>query len=192
MKLVNCSFDRRFELNEIRNVERKTDPKRGDRYLIEVELLDVTSGNNVMLSEYVFMANGEKKLCYPMGFQWNRMVDVYLMVTAKSLGRWLHHFIKNVEKIIYETNDQNLHVVIYDYNSFDINLEKVLKESSLTKYMFRRESGKYSRTHSFTEAINLISNPHSIIIMVDLHLDIAAPFINSVRKVSLVHNLKLI
>ena len=51
-------------MNEIRNVERKTDPKRGDRYLIEVELLDVTSGNNVMLSEYVFMANGEKKLCY--------------------------------------------------------------------------------------------------------------------------------
>ena len=59
MKLFTCFFDRRFELNEIRNVERKTDPKRGDRYLIEVELLDVTSGNNVMLSEYVFMFNGE-------------------------------------------------------------------------------------------------------------------------------------
>jgi len=180
---------RKFVLNEIRNVERKTDKKRGDeRYLIELELVDLKNNRKVMLSEYVFMPNGTKKLCYPKNFQWNRTVDVYLVVTAKNLGRWVHHFIKNVEKILKETKDSNLHVIIYDYNSSDINLKKVLRESSLTSYMFMRESGEYSRTQSFTEAINLVSDPHSIIVMLDLHLDVATPFINNIRKVSLLGN----
>ncbi|KAL9958915.1 hypothetical protein ACROYT_G035992 [Oculina patagonica] len=128
------------------------------------------------------MPNGTKELCYPENFQWNITVNVYLIVTAKNLGRWVHHFIKNVEKIVNETNDPNLHVIIYDYNSPDINLEKILKESSLTNYMFLSESGEYSRTRSFTEAINLVSDPHSIIVMLDLHLDIGASFINNIRK----------
>ncbi|KAL9959045.1 hypothetical protein ACROYT_G036126 [Oculina patagonica] len=172
----------KFSVNEIRNVERKTDKKRGNRCLIEAELLDLTNNRKVMLSEYVFMPNGTKELCYPDNFQWNRTVNVYLIVTAKNLGRWVHHFIKNVEKIVNETNDPNLHVIIYDYNSSDINLEKVLKESSLTNYMFLSESGEFSKTRSLTEAINLVSDPHSIIFTLDLHLDIGAPFINNIRK----------
>jgi len=172
----------KFVLNEIRNVERKTDKERGERYLIELELVDLKNNRKVMLSEYVFMPNGTKELCYPKHIQWNRTVDVYLIVTAKNLGRWVHHFIKNVEKILKETNDSNLHVIIYDYNSSDINLKKVLRESSLKSYMFLIESGEYSRTHSFTEAINLVSDPHSIIVMLDLHLDVATPFINDIRK----------
>ena len=176
---------RKFVLNEIRNVERKTDKEKGERYLIELELVDLKNNRSVMLSEYVFMLSGTKQLCYPKHFQWNRTVDVYLIVTAKNLGRWVHHFIKNVEKILKETKDSNLHVIIYDYNSLDINLEKVLRESSLTRYMFLRETGEYSRTQSFTEAINLVSDPHSIIVMLDLHLDVETPFINNIRKVSL-------
>lgn len=182
---------RKFALNGIRNVERKTDKERGERYLIELELVDLKNNRSVLLSEYVFMPNGTRKLCYPKNFQWNRTVDVFLIVTTKNLGRWVHHFIKNVEKILKETNDSNLHVIIYDYNSSDINLKKVLRESSLTRYMFLREAGEYSRTQSFTEAINLISDPHSIIVMLDLHLDVQTPFINNIRKVSLLVNVSI-
>jgi len=186
--LYSLFLHRKFVLNEIRNVERKTDKDRGERYLIELELVDLKNNRKVMLSEYVFMPNGAKKLCYPKNLQWNRTVDVYLIVTAKNLGRWVHHFIKNVEKTQKETKDSNLHVIVYDYNSSDINLEKVLRGSSLTSYMFLRESGEYSRTQSFTKAINLVSDPHSIIVMLDLHLDVAAPFINNIRKVSFLGN----
>ena len=27
------------------------------------------------------------KMCYPKGLQWNRIADVYLILTAKNLGR---------------------------------------------------------------------------------------------------------
>ena len=137
-----------------------------------------------MLSEYVFMPKGTKQLHYPKDFQWNATAPVYLVATAKNLGRWVHHFIKNAESIFAETNDPNLHVIIFDYNSPDISLEEVLKQSSLTNYMLLRQSGAYSRTRSFSEAINLVKDPQSIIFMMDLHLDIASPFINMIRKVS--------
>ena len=181
--LLSFSF-RKFELKEVRNVERKADENRGNRYLIEAEMRDVPNNKSVMLSEYVFMPKGAKQLYYPKDFQWNQTVPVYLVVTAKNLGRWLHHFIKNAESIFAETNDPNFHVIIFDYNSSDINLEEVLKQSSLTNYMLLRQRGAYSRTRSFTEAIDLVKDPQSVIFMMDLHLDIASPFINNIRKVS--------
>lgn len=153
---------------------------------------DLTNNKAVVLAEYVFMPRGTKRLCYPKNFQWNTTAPVYLVVTAKNLGRWIHHFIKNVETILMETHDPNLHVIIFDYNSSDINLNKVLRQSSLTNYMLLIRDGEYSRTRSFTEAINLVSDPHSIIFMVDLHLHISSPLINSIRKVSLSQNCRLI
>ena len=130
------------------------------------------------------MRNDTRELCYPKNLRWNKTAPVYLVVTAKNLGRWLRHFIKNVERIVLETSDPYLHIIIFDYNSTDINLEKALKQSSLKNYMLLRDSGEYSRTRSFTEAINLVSDPQSIIFMVDLHLDLAGPLINNIRKVS--------
>lgn len=167
----------------MKNVERKTDENRGKRYLIEVKLHDVKDNNSVTLSEYVFMPKDTKQLCYPENFQWNATSPVYLIVTAKNLGRWLHHFIKNAEKIFEDTNDPNFHLIIFDYNSPEINLEEVLKQSTLTNYKVLRRSGEYSRTTSFTEAIELVTDPHSIIFLTDLHLEIASPMINSIRKV---------
>lgn len=178
-------YSRKFVLKKVRGVERKTDTIKGSRYLIDAELRDLSNNKTVLLSEYVFMPNGTKKLCYPKDLEWNKTAPVYLVVTAKNLGRWIHHFIRNVERIMRETEDPYLHVIIFDYNSSDIDLEKVLKQSSLQNYKFLRQDGEYSRTRSFTEAINLVSDPQSIIFMVDLHLHIASPLINSIRKVSL-------
>ena len=87
---------------------------------------------NFNLEEYVFQPYDKNGyLCYPMGLQWNRTVDVYLNRTANNLGRWVHHFIKNVEKIIRETKDEHLHVIIYDYDSPDKDLKQALQRSTL-------------------------------------------------------------
>ena len=87
---------------------------------------------NFNLEEYVFQPYDKNGyLCYPMGLQWNRTVDVYLNHTANNLGRWVHHFIKNVEKNIRETKDEHLHVIIYDYDSSDNDLKQALQRSTL-------------------------------------------------------------
>ena len=76
----------------------KHDPQKGGRYFLQLvvkDLMDETSN----LEEYVFQPYDKNGyLCYPMELQWNRTVDVYLNRTTNNLGRWIHHFIKNVKK----------------------------------------------------------------------------------------------
>ena len=140
------------------------------------------------MSEYVFQPNGVNvPLCYPMGLQWNRTADVYLILTAKNLGRWVHHFIKNVERIVEETSDENLHLIIYDFDSPDIDLEQALQRSRLKNYHFITKPGKYSRTTSFTEAIDSVKDPNAIIVTTDLHLDIGSQVIDDIRKVRVIN-----
>lgn len=176
-------YPRQYQLKYIKQVERKQDPLRGYRYFLELVLEDVISNSTYILAEYMFQHLGRNiPLCYPRGFQWNRTADVYLIITAKNLGRWVQHFIKNVENIIQETKDDHLHVVVYDFDSRDINLTEVFEKSTIKNYHFLIKPGNYSRTISFTEAIESIQDPNAIAVTMDLHLDIRSPFINDVRK----------
>lgn len=176
-------YPRKYQLKYIKQVERKQDPLRGYRYFLELVLEDVISNSTYILAEYMFQHLGRNiPLCYPRGFQWNRTADVYLIITAKNLGRWVQHFIKNVENIIQETKDDHLHVVVYDFDSRDINLTEVFEKSTIKNYHFLIKPGNYSRTISFTEAIESIQDPNAIAVTMDLHLDIRSPFINDVRK----------
>jgi len=176
---------RKYELESIIRVEKKEDPKKGRRYFLELVVKDLTTGANYILAEYVFQPNGENaRLCYPKGLQWDRTAEVYLILTSKNLGRWVHHFIKNVEQIVQETNDEHLHVVTFDFDSPDIDLEQAFKRSTLKNYHFITQPGNYSRTISLSRAVQSIQDPDAIVVTVDLHLDIGSQLINDIRKVS--------
>ena len=116
--------------------------------------------------------------------QWNKTTDVYLILTAKNLGRWVHHFIKNMENIVQETNDEHLHVIIYDFDSGDIDIKRAFQRTILKNYHFITKPGKYSRVTSLKEAIESVKNPDSIVVTIDMHLDIGSQFIDEIRKVS--------
>ena len=74
-------------------------------------------------------------------------------------------------------------MVIYDFDSPDINLKQALERTTLKNYRYIIKPGKYSRTLSFTEAVESIKDPNAIVVTVDLHLDIGSQFINDVCKV---------
>ena len=141
-------LSRKYEIEFMECVEKKEDSGKGVRYFLELVVKDLTDGKSYILAEYVFQPNGRNILmCYPKGLQWNRTADVYLILMAKNLGRWVHHFIKNVEKIFRETKDEHLHVVIYDFDSPDINLKQAFERTTLRNYHYIIKPGKYSRTH---------------------------------------------
>ena len=101
-------FSRKHELEFIKRVEKKEDSGKGVRYFLELVVKDLTDGKRYILAEYVFQANGRNiPLGYPKCLQWNKTANVYLILTAKNLGRWVHHFIKNVENIFQETKDEH-------------------------------------------------------------------------------------
>ncbi|KAK2569174.1 Beta-1 [Acropora cervicornis] len=154
---------KRQSLQSITRVEKKEDQQQGTRYFIEVIITDLLSGKKYNLAEYVFQPKGNNlPMCYPQGMQWNKTTDVYLILTAKNLGRWVHHFIKNMEKIVQETNDEHLHVIIYDFDSGDIDIKRAFQRSILKNYHYITKPGKYSRVTSFKEAIESVKNPDSI------------------------------
>ena len=188
---VKHYFNRKYELEDIIRVEKKKDPEKGNRYLLELAVKDLTNFDGYILSEYIFKPKDRSEsLCYPRGLQWNRTADVYLILTVKNLGRWVHHFIKNVEEIVRETKDEHLHVVIFDFNSPDIDLEHVLRRSNLRNHHYISKPGNYSRTVSLMEAIKSIDDPEAIVVTIDLHLDIGSQMINDIRKVGTRNSLK--
>ncbi|XP_067044544.1 beta-1,4-N-acetylgalactosaminyltransferase 3-like isoform X2 [Acropora muricata] len=183
MDSLEKSYFGRYSLQSITRVEKKEDQQQGTRYFIEVIITDLLSGKKYNLAEYVFQPKGNNlPMCYPQGMQWNKTTDVYLILTAKNLGRWVHHFIKNMEKIVQETNDEHLHVIIYDFDSGDIDIKRAFQRSILKNYHYITKPGKYSRATSFKEAIESVKNPDSIVVTIDMHLDIGSQFIEEIRK----------
>ena len=177
-------FSRRYNLHSVTRVEKKEDQRKGTRYFIEAIIIDLLSDKKYNLAEYVFQPKGNNlPMCYPQGMLWNKTAGVYLILTAKNLGRWVHHFIKSVEKIVQETSDEHLHVIIYDFDSGDIDIEEAFQRTILKNYNYITKPGKYSRASSFKEAIESVKNPDSIVVTIDMHLDTGRQFIDEIRKV---------
>lgn len=184
-------------MKQILNVERKPDwhktnqvfykgtLKHGDRYFLELLLSENMRNADVILSEYVYQHEKTKTLCYPEGMQWNKSASVYFLISVRKQAVWVQHFIKNVERIYQNTLDENLHVIVYDYNSSDINIQAEFQQSSFKNYkILNSPDSSYSRTYSLNRAAQAVQDPNAIIFTLDLHLEIPVLFPDSVRKVS--------
>lgn len=95
------------------------------------------------------------------------------------------HFLNNLEEIYTVTGDQNVRLVIFDYNSSDINLEHELTLRKLPPYTVISEQAEhYSRTKSFNRAVKHVRDPQTIVFTLDLHLDLPTTLFDDIRKVS--------
>lgn len=90
-------------------------------------------------------------------------------------------------EVMQEIQDFNVHVIIVDYESKDIDIEAVLKRSTIPWYSQVKIPGE----HGFQRAVALqrgaavVTDPHSILFMCDLNLKIPSNLISIIRKVSL-------
>ena len=172
-----------MKLLSILNVEKKLDEKKGKRYLVEVQLQLDGFKQPKVLSEYIFKHSSNGSLCYPSGLQWNRKANIGLIVTLKNQGKWMIHFLNNLEHIYLQTRDKFVTLVVFDYASIDIDIESALKDRKLPPYKLIRRPGVYSRTESFNAAVKLIDDPDTIIFALDLHLDLPTTLFDDIRKV---------
>ena len=164
-------------------MEENKDEEKGDRYLVELKLLNRKDGKNYRFSEYIYQPKESSILCYPENFKWNKTAEVNLIITAAGQGRWLRHFINNINTIYRQTRDENLAITIVNFDSNDGAILKALKDSPLKKYTYIKRRGKFHKTLALNDAAASITNSHAIVTQVDLHLVIPSNFIDSVRKV---------
>lgn len=71
-------------------------------------------------------------------------------------------------------NDEYLYVVIFDFDSFDIDLEQIFKRSILKNYYFIIQFGNYFCIVFFIKVIELIKNFDVIIVIIDMYFDIGS------------------
>ena len=163
-------------------------------------LKDINKSNNVIIKPKVvlpfeivllltyfvvfFFVDDGGDLCYPKGLQWNRTADIYFVVTVKNQGPWIQHLLRNMDRIYRKTNDEHFHLVIFDYNSTDINLEHALNKTLLSKISFVSKSGRFIKTHAYNEAVETVKDPNAVIFLLDLHYEISSNLIMDIRKVS--------
>ena len=179
-----CDF-RNYSLKKIHKVTQKPDPKNGDRFLLNLELSLQNTNQSFRLSEHVYIQNkGNDSLCLPEGIDWNNSATVYFILPVKDQGSWVHYFINQLTDASLLTGDTNFHVIIVDFESKDIDMNKAFNTSLLSsRHTIVSLTGQFFKTLALNKAVEQVPNAHDIVFLFDLHIDVPADIMDSVRMV---------
>uniref|UniRef100_A0A8C4ECT1 Beta-1,4-N-acetylgalactosaminyltransferase n=1 Tax=Dicentrarchus labrax TaxID=13489 RepID=A0A8C4ECT1_DICLA len=203
--LFFCLCSRIYTLLRIINVEKRRDSARGNRYLVELELME--RGRSVVrLSEYIYLLlhrsrQGEESLentdsapasapasapspllCQPVMLQWRKDVMVHFVVPVKNQARWVQQFISDMENLHRQTKDDNFSIIIVDFESEDMDVEQALRESGVPRYEYLRREGNFERSAGLQIGVDTIEDSHSIVFLCDLHIHFPLNILESIRK----------
>ena len=163
----------------------KSDSKNGDRFLLNLELGLENTNQSFRLSEHVYQEKRNDTLCLPEGITWNNNATVYFILPVKDQGNWVHHFINQLTDASLLTGDTNFYVIVVDFKSKDIDVVKAFNTSLLSsRHTIVSLMGKFYKTVALNIATELVPNAHDIVFLFDLHIDVPADIMDSVRLVS--------
>ena len=188
MFLVNTdklfSFCRGYYLQNVLNVEENPDPKKGNRFLLELQLGVNGSSESFRLSEYVYAPIGQDELCFPEGMVWQRNATIYFILPVKNQGKWVHHFVSQLVNMSVQTGDLGFHVIIVDFDSEDIDIDRAFSVWPLQeRCTLIKLSGLFHKTLAIQKAVEAVPHNDDIVFLFDLHIDVPIGLLDSVRKV---------
>ena len=79
------------------------------------------------MADFVYKFHNSSNLCRPNRITWQRKVRVNVILTVKNQGSWAQHFINEISRISRETGDDHVNIIVVDYGSPDVDIEKALK-----------------------------------------------------------------
>ena len=176
----------RYYLKRIHQVKQKPDLLYGDRYLVDLELGIKHKKGSYRFSEHVYQQKGSSRLCSPKGLTWNKNATVYFIVPVKDQGEWVYHFINEITAASLLTKDENFHVIVVDFESQDISMSQAFDTDLLrNRHTIINMTGKFYKTLALNKAVEHIPSNHELLFLFDLHIDVPADIMDSVRKVRL-------
>ncbi|XP_076971338.1 N-acetyl-beta-glucosaminyl-glycoprotein 4-beta-N-acetylgalactosaminyltransferase 1 [Tamandua tetradactyla] len=205
MERLNARHGGRFALLRIVNVEKRRDSARGSRFLLELELQE-RGGGRRRLAEYVFLRlpgaragdaaegspdpapaastrpDGRPELCRPLRLAWRQDVMVHFIVPVKNQARWVVQFLADMAALHAHTGDSHFSVVLVDFDSEDMDVERALRAARLPGYQYLRRTGNFERSAGLQAGVDAVEAASSIVFLCDLHIHFPPNILDSVRK----------
>ncbi|KAM7084687.1 N-acetyl-beta-glucosaminyl-glycoprotein 4-beta-N-acetylgalactosaminyltransferase 1 isoform 2-T2 [Molossus nigricans] len=207
MERLNARHSGRYALLRIVNVEKRRDSARGSRFLLELELQE-RGGGRLRLSEYVFLRlpgaragdadwdgespepaattsarpEGRPELCRPLRLAWRQDVMVHFIVPVKNQARWVAQFLADMAALHARTGDPHFSVILVDFESEDMDVERALRSAQLPRYQYLRRTGNFERSAGLQAGVDAVEDASSIVFLCDLHIHFPPSILDSIRK----------
>ncbi|XP_062432465.1 N-acetyl-beta-glucosaminyl-glycoprotein 4-beta-N-acetylgalactosaminyltransferase 1 [Rhea pennata] len=125
---------------------------------------------------------GKPVLCRPLHLSWKQDVMVHFVVPVKNQARWVQQFISDMASLYQATKDANFNVILVDFDSDDMDVQKSLQEAQLPRHQYLRRTGNFERSAGLQAGVDTIEDGHSIVFLCDLHIHFPPNILDSIRK----------